>query len=85
MTYQEALEWLRGNRSNMNDMLSAEGDQPRVVTLMQVAQADAASTQQAYYIVRAHGMGIVFDVYAEDPAVGLIAEGMVESMRPNDE
>lgn len=48
MSYEEALAWLRGERSSVNWL-----DQP-------VAQQyDAAAAQEAYWIVRAHKEGLV--------------------------
>lgn len=50
MNYEEALEWLRGERSMINIISSSNPDMWQVLT----AQADAAMTQQAYWIVKAH-------------------------------
>lgn len=50
MTYEEALEWLRGNRS-MTNIIPQD---PFETWQVRTAQADAAMTQQAYYIVKAH-------------------------------
>lgn len=44
MDYEEAQGWLRGERSTVNWI-----DDP-----VSVAQADAALTQQAYWVARAH-------------------------------
>ena len=50
MTYEEALEWLKGKRSMCNIIPSDQFDTWQV----RVAQADAAMIQQAYYILKAH-------------------------------
>ena len=49
MDYKEALEWLNGSRSTCNSFNYIE-QSSHVLT----AQADAAMTQQAYWVVRAH-------------------------------
>ena len=46
MDYKEALEWLKGERSLCNIM--------PYETQQAVAEADAACTQKAYWIVKAH-------------------------------
>ena len=50
MDYKEALEWLRGNRSTVNTI----PQDPFETWQVRVAQADAAMTQQAYWIAKAH-------------------------------
>ena len=54
MDYEEALEWLKGNRSTINvvPQLPLETWQARI------AEADAAFSQQAYWIARAHKEGL---------------------------
>lgn len=52
MRLEEALAWLRGERSGTNYLPVTED---RNVT---VACYDAAMTQQAYWIVRAHKEGL---------------------------
>ena len=59
MTYSEALEWLKGNRSNINSILNTTDDRPHEFAM--ITQADAGSVQEAYWIVRAHREGIVDD------------------------
>ena len=56
MTLDEALAWLRGERSMTNIMLGYSAD--RELSLVRVAEADAAYTQQAYWTVRAHKEGL---------------------------
>ena len=55
MTPEEALEWLSGNRS-MTNVLSSEDPN---LWQVQIAQADAAMCQQAYWVLRAHKEGLV--------------------------
>ena len=55
MTYQEAVEWLTGNRSTTNII----PQDPFETWQVRIAQADAAMIQQAYYIVKAHKEGLV--------------------------
>lgn len=50
MNYEEALAWLRGDRSMLNVMMEVE-HADRQTTLVAVAEVDAAMTQQAYWIV----------------------------------
>jgi hypothetical protein len=49
MSYEEAIEWLKGNRSNVNIF-----NWPSNENFVLCAQCDLATTQQAYWIVRAH-------------------------------
>jgi len=57
MDYTEALAWLRGERS----MCNIVAQDPYETWQVRIAQADAAMTQQAYWIVRARGEGLVVD------------------------
>jgi len=50
MNHEEAIEWLRGKRSMCNSIPQTTDGQWHVM----VAQADAAMTQQAHWIVKAH-------------------------------
>ncbi len=50
MNLKEAQEWLVGNRSTVNSV----PQDPYETWEVRIAQADAARTQQAYWIVRAH-------------------------------
>ena len=50
MEYSEALEWLKGTRSVVNTIPQEPFDTWQVRT----AQADAAMTQQAYYVAMWH-------------------------------
>lgn len=57
MNLEEAKAWLRGERSTVNIIQSnADTNGPWIV---QTAQADAAITQQAYWIVKAHVDGLL--------------------------
>ena len=58
MNYAEALEWLKGNRSMTNSvpMYPFETAQERI------AAADAAMTQQAYWVAKAWNEGLVNDM-----------------------
>jgi len=49
MKYEEALEWLKGNRSMTNSI----PQEPFETWEVRIAQADAAMIQQAYWIVKA--------------------------------
>lgn len=49
MTYEEAVDWLRGNRS-MTNLIPQD---PLESWAVRIAQADAAMAQQAYWTVRA--------------------------------
>ena len=55
MTYEEAVGWLRGERSTVN---YAGGDSP-AESQERATRMDAAMTEQAYWIVRAHKEGLV--------------------------
>lgn len=56
MTYEEALAWLNGERSMANTIqTTVDGNDTWIV---QIAQADAAMTEQAYWIARAHAEGV---------------------------
>lgn len=55
MNLETALEWLNGRRSMTNIMPL----DPVETHHVRIAQADAAMTQQAYWIVRAHKEGLV--------------------------
>ena len=57
MSYEEALEWLQGKRSMVN-ILSSASEDPNAWAVA-TAQADAAMTQQAYWVARAHEEGLV--------------------------
>jgi len=58
MTYEEALAWLSGARSMTNLI-----PQPPFDTwAVRIAQADAAMTEQAYWIARAHKENIALAV-----------------------
>jgi len=55
MNLYEALAWLRGERS-VTDMVNLTEDDSWMVI---EAQTDAAMTQQAYWVVRAHKEGLL--------------------------
>lgn len=58
MNLEDAKAWLRGERSMCNQIQpSYEGEWP-----VQTARADAAMTQQAYWIVKAHAEGLIAEV-----------------------
>ena len=50
MTYEEAIAWLNGLRSMTNCISCA----PMETWSGRIAQADAAMTQQAYWVAKAH-------------------------------
>jgi len=57
MSYEEALAWLKGERSMTNVIHSdTHSNQSWIVA---TAQADAAMTQQAYWIVKAWHEGLM--------------------------
>lgn len=56
MTYDEAVAWLKGQRSMINIIPIEPQDG---TWLVRVAQADAAMTQQAYWIIKAWHENIV--------------------------
>ena len=55
MSYKEAIEWLQGNRSTTNSI----PQDPIETWQGRIAEADAALTQQAYWIVKAYTEGLV--------------------------
>ena len=55
MDFYEATQWLLGNRSTINSV----PQDPIETWQSRIAIADAANTQQAYYIVKAHKEGLV--------------------------
>ena len=55
MTYDEALAWLRGERS----MTNIVPQDPFETWQVRIAQADAAMVEQAYWIARAHQENLV--------------------------
>ncbi len=54
MSHEEALAWLTGFRSTTN-MIPPE---PRETWIIRIAQADAAMTEQAYWVARAQKEGL---------------------------
>jgi len=54
MTYDEAIAWLKGERS-MTNIIPRE---PFETLEVRIAQADAAITQQAFWIVYASKIGL---------------------------
>lgn len=54
MNLEEAKAWLRGERSHNNRIMEVSDPQTRAETLVNIELADAATTQCAYWIVRAH-------------------------------
>jgi hypothetical protein len=57
MNLAEAESWLRGERSAVNDHYNQTAD--RNYAFARAAEEDAARTQQAYWIVRAHAEKLV--------------------------
>lgn len=49
MTYEEAIQWLLGNRSMCNII----PDHPFETWQVRIADADASMMKQAYYVVKA--------------------------------
>ena len=55
MKYEEAIAWLRGERSTLNTL-----DQYPIETwAVRIAEADLTMIQQAYWIVKAHKEGLI--------------------------
>ena len=59
MNYEEALAWLKGERSQANWFRSLGSERALEQREIWLAEADAASTEQAYWIVRAHKEGLL--------------------------
>ncbi len=55
MNYEEALAWLRGERSTLNYTQAPTPEDSRINS----AKQDASMTEQAYWIVRAHNEGLI--------------------------
>jgi len=55
MTYEEAMGWLKGERSTTNMV----PQHPRETWLVRIAQADAAMVQEAYWVAKAHDEGLI--------------------------
>ena len=55
MKLEEAIEWLKGNRSTVNFILQ----NPIETWEVRIAAADASMIQQAYYILKAHKEGLL--------------------------
>ena len=55
MDYKNAIEWLKGNRS-MTNIIPQD---PFETWQVRIAEADAAMTQQAYWIVKAEAEKLV--------------------------
>ncbi len=62
MDHDEAMAWLSGERSMTNLILQ----DPRETWIVRIAEADAAMTQQAYWIAKAHHKGLVSQAKAGD-------------------
>ena len=62
MKLEEAREWLHGQRSIVNLIMP----DPLETWVGRTAEADAAMTQQAYWIVRAHNEGLLASVTSLD-------------------
>jgi len=55
MNHTEALEWLKGKRSMVNTV----PQDPFETWQVRIAEADAAMTQQAYWIARAYNEKLI--------------------------
>lgn len=55
MNYEEAIAWLKGERSMTNII----PQHPFETWLVRIQEADAACTQQAYWIVKAQQEGLI--------------------------
>ncbi len=55
MNYEEAVGWLEGNRS-MTNIIPRD---PFETWEVRISEADAAKTQQAYWVAKAHTEGLV--------------------------
>ncbi len=53
MQYEEAIEWLKGNRSSWNTFAGLERSHERC------SETDANNMQTAYWVVKAHKEGLV--------------------------
>ena len=62
MTIEEAIAWLKGERSTVNVV----PQHPLETWQSRIMEADAFATQQAYWIVRAQNEGIVPEETKED-------------------
>jgi len=62
MTKEEALAWVKGERSYTN-MIPHD---PHETWMVRIAQADAAETQRAYWVLRAHKEGLVEEANDDD-------------------
>jgi hypothetical protein len=68
MDIKEARAWINGERSTINFMPQDPFDTWNV----RIAQADAALTQQAYWIVKAHEDGLI---KPSTPEQGILTQG----------
>lgn len=57
MSLEEALAWLRGERSSINIQYAASDDRNHASAC--AAREDAAACEQAYWVVRAHKEGLL--------------------------
>jgi hypothetical protein len=55
VSIEEAIAWLKGERSSLNIIPS----DPSETWTVRVAQADAAYKQQAYWLLKAHKEGLL--------------------------
>ena len=55
MKYEEAIEWIKGNRS-MTNIIPQE---PFETWQVRTALADAAMTQQAYWVLKARNENLI--------------------------
>lgn len=76
MDYIEASAWLRGERSSINTI----PPDPSETWLVRVAGADAASTQQAYWVTKAHQEGLIEATIAAQAAELERLRGIVDRL-----
>jgi len=65
MSREEAIEWINGKRS-MTNIIPQE---PLETWGVRIAQADAAMTQQAYWVLKALDEGVVTDAEEGNPSL----------------
>ena len=76
MTYDEALAWLRGERSTIN---TTNGNSPGEASERAYRQ-DAAATEQAYWIVKASQEGLTGKARKTYSAVEWVLMGLFIAM-----
>lgn len=61
MTYEEAIEWIKGERSLTNII----PQEPFESWNVRIVQADTSMVEQAYWVLRAHKEGLVKNIQVE--------------------